>query len=278
MQDTITLIYCLCDDVLKALELHDDRQSRYSNAEVMTVPLVAASFFGGNQALARQFLYQHGYTRHTLSASRFCRRLHALPQLAWDLLFAWLGAFFRQEQAEPVYVVDSAPVSVCHNIRISRCRLFPLSQCPKMRGYKASKRDYFYGLKVHLLINSLGQPIEFALSDGAISDIEGFKLLNLDLPEGAIIHADKAYWDSQEEQLLHEAAGITFQPLRRANARVPLPQWKVFVAQPTRQRSETAFSQLTTLFPKHIHAVTPAGFVLKLTCFLLAYAVACFLK
>ena len=140
MQDTITLIYCLCDDVLKALPVRDDRQSRFSNAEVMTVPLVAASFFGGNQALARHFLYAHGYTRHTLSASRFCRRLHALPQTAWELLFAWLSAFFMQAQAEPVYVVDSAPVSVCHNIRIPRCRLFHLAHCPKMRGYKASKK------------------------------------------------------------------------------------------------------------------------------------------
>lgn len=275
MQDTIVTIYCLCDDLLKALSYRDDRQSRYSGAEVMTVPLIAASFFGGNQAFTRQFLYTHGYTRHTLSASRFCRRLQALPQSVWNLLFSLLAEVFQQTNQDQVYVVDSLPVPVCHNIRIKRCRLFPLEKHPKMRGYTASKHTYFYGLKVHLLISSRGEPLEFTLSDGAVADIEGFKSLPLDLPEGALIHADKAYWDRQEEQLLLDAGAIIFQPLRRDNAKDPLPQSKVFLAQPVRQRIETTFSQLTALFPKRIHAVTAAGFIFKLNCFLLAYSLSC---
>lgn len=152
---------------------------------------------------------------------------------------------------------------------------FPLAAHPKMRGYKASKRSYFYGFKVHLLSSGAGVPIEFVLSDGALSDIEGMKLLDLDLPKGAIIHADKAYWDSREEELLRDAGGLTFQPLRRDNAKDPLPQWKIFLAQPVRQQIETAFSQINKLLPKHIHAVTPDGFIRKLNCFILAYSISC---
>ncbi len=48
MDDTITTIYCLCDEFLKAIDHRDDPQVRLSTAEVMTVPLVAATFFGGN--------------------------------------------------------------------------------------------------------------------------------------------------------------------------------------------------------------------------------------
>ncbi len=48
MDYTITTIYCLCDDFLKAMHHRDDPQLRLSTAEVMTVSLVAATFFGGN--------------------------------------------------------------------------------------------------------------------------------------------------------------------------------------------------------------------------------------
>ncbi len=37
MQDTIVTFYCICDDLLKALDHQDDGQTRYSSAEVMTV-------------------------------------------------------------------------------------------------------------------------------------------------------------------------------------------------------------------------------------------------
>ena len=37
-------------------------------------------------------------------------------------------------------------------------------------------------------------------------------------------------------------------------------------------RIETSFSQITSLFPRHINAVTPQGFMLKLICFLLAFS------
>ncbi len=51
MDDTITTIYCLCDDFLKAIRHRrpdDPQQLRLTTAEVMTVPLVAATFFAGN--------------------------------------------------------------------------------------------------------------------------------------------------------------------------------------------------------------------------------------
>lgn len=82
MQDTITTIYCVCAEVLESQGFQEDKQRHFSEAEVMTVPLVAALFYGGNHALTRRFLHQHGYTRNTLSASRFCRRLAQVPTWA----------------------------------------------------------------------------------------------------------------------------------------------------------------------------------------------------
>ena len=62
MNDTIITIYCLCDDFLKAMRHHDDPQSRLTTAEVMSVPLVAATFFGGEIEKTRRFLYEYGAT------------------------------------------------------------------------------------------------------------------------------------------------------------------------------------------------------------------------
>lgn len=269
MQHTITTIYCLCDDLLRALHHKDDPQTRVSAAEVMMVPLVSCTFFGGNLALGRRFLHTQGYCKHTLSASRFSRRLAALPPSVWQTLFTLLGQVHQQHNPSGEYVVDSFPVPVCDNIRIQRCTLF---KGQEHRGYTASKRRYFFGLKVHLLITRHGAPVEFVLTPGSTADVTAFKQFPLDLPVGSLIHADRAYTDYQEEDLLQEAGGITLQPQRKRNSKRPLAVCKQFLAQPIRQQVETSFSQITALFPKHIHAVTPQGFVLKLICFLLAFS------
>jgi hypothetical protein len=61
LNDTIITIYCLCDDFLKAIHRFDDPQVRLSTAEVMSVPLVAATFFGGNIDKTCRFLHEYGY-------------------------------------------------------------------------------------------------------------------------------------------------------------------------------------------------------------------------
>ena len=106
MQDTITTIYCLCDDLLKAMNRIDDRQTRFSSAEVMSVPLVACACFGGNMARTRAFLHSHGYLKVHLSASRFSRRLAALPAELWHTLFPLLSEVFKQHNPDRAYVVD----------------------------------------------------------------------------------------------------------------------------------------------------------------------------
>lgn len=272
MKDTITATYCLCDDFLKAMGYQDDPQATLSSAEVMTVPLVAASFFGGHLENSYDFLHEHGYIPTKLSKSRFNRRLHALPVELWYTLLGLLGEVFKQHNPSGEYVLDSMPLPVCDNIRIKRCRLL---QGEAHRGYCASKRRYFYGLKVHLVITGAGAPVDFVLTPGATSDISGFKLLDLDLPVGSTLHADRAYNDYAEEDWLAAAAQINLQPLRKKNSKRPLPAWLEFLSKPVRQRIETAFSQVTNFFPKHIHAVTAQGFVLKVVCFLLAYSIQC---
>ena len=53
MDDKIIAMYCLCDDLLKALHHHEDTQRQMTDAEVMTTALVAALFLRGHHESAR---------------------------------------------------------------------------------------------------------------------------------------------------------------------------------------------------------------------------------
>ena len=56
MDEHIMTVYCLCDDLLRALHQPEHAQSGMSEAEVMTTALVAATEFRGNFDKARQHL------------------------------------------------------------------------------------------------------------------------------------------------------------------------------------------------------------------------------
>lgn len=263
-------IYCLCDEFVNAFGVQDDPQAQMSTAEVMTTALIAASFFAGNLQESRTFLNDHGYIPAMLSKSRLTRRLHAIPPHWWMSLFQILAQIHKQTNPTGEYIIDSCPVPVCDNIRIRRCRLY---HDESYRGYIASKRRYFFGLRVHLLVTAQGKPVEFVLAPGAAADGPVLKGFTLDLPEGAVIYADKLHNDYQFEDFLKEAAGIALKPLRKKNSQRAVEPWVKFWCQRTRKRIETSFSQLTGLFPKSIHAVTARGFELKLVWFILALAI-----
>jgi IS5 family transposase len=142
------------------------------------------------------------------------------------------------------------------------------------RGYIASKRRYFYGLRVHLVVSEAGEPVEFSLAAASEADIAVFKELDLELGEGAIILADKAYTDYHYEDLLEEV-GLHLKAQRKKNSKRPVPAWEEFLGKPIRQYIETVFSKLSAMFSRKIHAVTPRGFELKIVCFLLAFSIQC---
>jgi hypothetical protein len=272
---TITTTYYLCDEFLKSVGHRDDPQARLSTAEVMTIPLVACALFSGNIEASRSFLDEYGYVEKAISKSRLNRRLHAIDPPLWKGLFALLAEVFKHERSEQTYVVDSLPVAVCDNIRIRRCRLYPPEEhAGAFRGYIPSKRRYFYGLRVHLVVTEAGEPVEFSLVAGSEADVSVFKDLELDLPEGSTILADKAYTDYDYEDLLEEV-GLHLKAQRKKNSKRPMPLWEEFLGKPIRQYIETVFSRMSALFARKIHAVTPRGFELKIVWSLLAFTIQC---
>ena len=52
MEHQIITFYLLCHELLTALGIHEDRQRKMNNSEVMLVVYVAAAFFGDNLSLS----------------------------------------------------------------------------------------------------------------------------------------------------------------------------------------------------------------------------------
>jgi hypothetical protein len=271
MELEITTMFVLCDELLAAMGDREDPQIHMSNAEVILVSLTAARFFHGHIRNAQAFLAEHQYVLNMLSESRLNRRLHAIHEGVWCQLFCLLAEAAKAENSSQEYCLDSFPVPVCDNIRIKRAKLY---QGEAFRGYIASKHRYFFGLRVHMIVTADGQPVEFLLRPGEEADVSVYQEVNFDLPDGAECYADKAYNVYAFEDLLKEAVGITMKPARKKNStRATDPYYVVHYEQYVRKRVETAFSQITNFFPKHIHAVTRKGFELKVIFFILAYAI-----
>lgn len=268
MDEQIILVYCLCADMLEAMDHHENEQCQVSDAEIMTIGIVAALHFSGNYTLARLMLKEQGYIPGMLGKSRFSRRLHRVKH-HFLTLFSMLGEMWKVGSEENIFVVDTYPIPVCDNIRISRCQLY---QDEAYRGYKASKRRYFYGLLIHMMVTENGRPVEFFLTCGSFSDTKGLELFDFDLPPGSMVIGDKAYnyyliEDHLEDQEIH------LRPIRKKNTKRPLEGWEIFFQRQYRQAAETAGSMIERLLPKSIHATSTAGFELKVVLFCLASSI-----
>jgi Transposase DDE domain len=274
MDDKIIATFCLCDDLLKAMHHQEDRHGQMNDAEIMTTALIASLFFRGNHESARAMLYQHGYIPQMLSKSRFSRRLHRIKDI-FIILFDVLGQTWKILNTDAVYVIDSLPIAVCDNIRIRRAKIYADAN---FRGYQASKKRYFYGLKIHLMVTQDGQPVECFLTHGGFGDVDALKYYAYELPDGSIIYADKAYNDYEIEDLLKEVEHIRLLPIRKKNSKRALPPSISFVQNYHRKRVETAGSLIEQLLPKSIHAVTPQGFELKVALFVIASSLNCYLN
>jgi hypothetical protein len=267
MINEIIALYCLVDDVLKAIGHRDDSRRSLTDAEVITTALVAARFFGGNQAQSQNYLREQGLIPRQLSPSRFNRRIHAVAELMYQLQ-QQLGQLWMHLSGEMEYLLDSFPIPICDNIRISQADLL---QGEEYRGYIASKKRYFYGLRIHLVSTQDGVPVEWVFLPGAANDVRGLQTLPLNLPPGSQLYADKAFTDYLVEDNLAEGDKITLMAVRKQNSQRPDRPWLAYIKQTIRHYIETVFSQITTRFPKSIHAVTFEGFMLKVSSFIWAY-------
>ncbi|WP_392478895.1 IS982 family transposase [Nostoc sp. C110] len=267
MLNEIITVYAIIDDLLKAIGHDEDCRRNMNDAEIITTSVCAAMFFGGNHSKACRYMKDHKLIPKMLEKSRFNRRLHSISMLINDL-FHQMGMILKEISDCTEYLLDSFPVAMCDNIRIFNVKLIAAKE---YRGYTASKKRYFYGVKIQLLTTKSGIPVEFAFMPGSANDVRALNALPLNLPPGSEVYGDSAYTDYMIEDDLQETSQISLKVMRKKNSKRQDLPWNQYIKQHTRHYIETVFSSITRVFPKSIHAVTYEGFLLKLGVFIFAF-------
>ena len=272
MQD-LTALYCLVDDfcqkfeprlnakLLNAGEKRRLRATRLSRAELMTLVVLF------HQIRYRQFksFYLHHVCQHLrkefpalLSYSR-CIALLPRALLGLTALFEVLKG-----QCTGLSIVDSTPIAVCDNLRIKRHHVF--------RGLAArgkSSTGWFFGFKLHAVINHLGELVNIRVTPGNVDDRKPL----LDLVKGFVgkLYADKGYLSVMLAEKL-KITGIELITKVRKNMKPVVHSG--FDQALLRQRSliETVFDELKNLCQiEHTRHRSPLNFAVNLLGGLVAY-------
>jgi hypothetical protein len=267
MLNEIITVYAMIDDLLKAIRHSEDCRQKMNDAEIITTAICAAMFFNGNHSKACSYMKDHNLISNMLEKSRFNRRLHSVSMLINDL-FHQVGMVLKEISDSTEYLLDSFPVPICDNIRIFNVKII---QSEQYRGYIASKKRYFYGVRVQLLTTKNGIPVEFVFMPGSANDVRALNALPLNLPKASELYGDSAYTDYTIEDDLEQTSQISLQVMRKKNSKRQDQPWNQYIKQHTRHYIETVFSSITCVFPKSIHAVTYEGFLLKLQAFIFSF-------
>jgi hypothetical protein len=265
-EDKIIALYCIVDDVLKAMRHYEDSRVKVSDSEIITTAFVSMLYFGGHQDNARHFMKMSGNVPGMLDKSRYCRRLHRLADFLVTMLYA-MGRQLKDMDGAADYRLDSFPVAVCDNIRISRSKIL---RGEVFRGRHAAMRRYFYGVRVQVMTLD-GVPVEFCLVPGSEHDSQSLGRLPFDVAPESSIYMDAGYTDYLSEDDLFEAEMIHAKVQRKSNSKRKDEPHIEFLKQLMRKQIETDFSLITAKMLRRIHAVTQKGFILKVSLFVIAY-------
>ena len=269
METKIIITYVICDDTIKNLKIKNNAQAKITTAEVMTTAIISAIQYSGNIEKARRSLKSKRYIPNMLSKSQLCRRLSSIEKYVWVAVLNKLSLEFSRHNIANEFVVDSCPIPACKLARMNRNKIYRGKQ---YIGYCAAKREYYLGIKLHMICDVNGRPVQLFLSPASENDIKAFRKINLNLPANSVIYGDKAYNDYKYEDRLIQEKQIHLMPIRKKNSKRKGGGFLAKIRRRKRKIIETVFSCIEKLMPRSIHAVTKAGFELKVILFVLAYA------
>jgi hypothetical protein len=249
MNDNLIITsYVIIDDTMRSLNHRSHLLAKVSDAEVLTVAVVAAKYFHNNHERALWMLTHLGYLSEPLSTSRFNRRLHAVAD--WlRLILDTLGELFA---CGTLFIIDSMPLPVCRRARARRNR--------KVRGrdycgYCAAKKEKFFGFRLHLVCTPSGIPVSFAIVAGGYHDLTPVHELTFALPEAACVFGDKGYNSAPDEATIFDETGVRLIPIRRKNMK-PHDWADEYDLKQYRKSIETVNAQLEKMGTQHLHART----------------------
>lgn len=171
------------------------RKPRMSCSEVITIMIM---FHTGGFRCMKHF-YIHYIQKHrpdlfgrTVSYNRFVELMQAatLPMTVF-LKTCCMG------EGTGIAFIDSTPIRVCKNKRIKRHKVFAgLAQRGK------STMGYFFGFKLHIVINDKGELLNFVISPGNTDDRAPLKNPSFIKALKGKLYADKGYISKELTELL----------------------------------------------------------------------------
>lgn len=203
-EDKITEIFYLVDEFcvefnknLSAYQIGKEakKKPKMSQSEVITIMILFHS--GAFKTLKHFYLFY--VKKHmdnefpsTVSYNRFVE-LQQASALAMTLFLktCCLG------ECTGISYIDSTPIRVCKNKRIPRHRVF---EGIAARG--KSTMGYFYGFKLHFVINDKGEILSFVISPGNTDDREPLKDEKFIEKLKGKLYADKGYISKKLTEVL----------------------------------------------------------------------------
>lgn len=203
-EDKITEIFVIADDFCKEFELVINKHS-LGNApkrkpvlkmsEVITIMVI---FHGMNQRTMKHFYlnYVQKHLLHLFPKTVSYNRFVELMQQANLPLTMFLKMYCLGECTGITYV-DSTPIRVCKNKRIKRNKVFK-----DIATVGKSTMGYFFGFKLHLIVNEKGEVVNFVITQANIDDREPLKAPKFLQKIKGKIYGDKGYISAELIELL----------------------------------------------------------------------------
>jgi len=150
----------------------------------------------------------------------------------------------QQAEQTALYYVDSKTLPVCHPLRQKQHKVFS----PWATKGKSST-GWFFGLKLHLVINHKGQIVQFALTTGNVADNDKTLLTKLlDTLKGKVF-GDKGYLTSLSHTF--QQAGLHIITKLKKNMKNKLMTLQDKLLLKKRPVIEAVFDILTSVFDLH---------------------------
>lgn len=273
-KDKVTEIFYLADEFCKEFSEYFDshligakakKAPRMSNSEVITI--LVLFHFGAFRNL--KHFYKHYVQKHltgdfpkTVSYNRFVELSHKVCMpMTMFLKTCCLG------DCTGISFVDSTPIRACKNKRISRNKVFD-----GIATTGKSTMGWFYGFKLHLIINDKGEILNFVLTQANVDDREPLKDQKfVDKIKGKL-YADKGYLGQKLTELLF-IDGLHLITSIRNNMKNVLMELKDKILLRKRSVIETVNDELKNMCQiEHSRHRSFAGFVANTIAALIAYS------
>lgn len=213
-------------------------KAKMSDVEIISIYLLIQCFkMSINKGY--QFLKKNFPTLvHYIERSRFNRLVNSLMTV-----IRAIRKNFMKFQHSVYKIVDSFPLTTS---KFGRAFFSKLFKGIASYGYCASKKEKYFGFKVHVITDLNGNPYDYVLTPANVDDREAVfelsELVNID-----ILFGDKGYVGKFINELKEEK-GIKLYALKRSNSKNPLPKNFRNLISHLRRRIESTFNQLIEHF------------------------------